>query len=221
MSGKINRTHDVQWRTKEQLKKYGIAPSSHSSKSGTSYQAFTYMCWKGRALHLHFHRERKTKTWNSKPGYKLVRESVTGDAVVDAIHQTLGPQMQELGVQIVYADNDSKLHQKQVKAAWKEYGIDLHPAAGKTSWDRAVGGFPVDFPKFQPLDRTIHHKWKNSKHGGLYYLWNLRKPSRKTPDGFINDVIDSWESIPQETFQNAIEGCRQLLKTAYESKGKI
>ena len=35
MSGKINRTHDVQWRTLKQFRNVGIEPSSNSSKSGT------------------------------------------------------------------------------------------------------------------------------------------------------------------------------------------
>ena len=33
MSGKINRTHDVQWRTTEQLIMHGIAPSSNLRKA--------------------------------------------------------------------------------------------------------------------------------------------------------------------------------------------
>jgi len=82
--------------------------------------------------------------------------------------------------------------------------VKLHPAGGKSSWDRAEDGFPVDYPKFMPLDRTVHHKWKNSKKGGLYYLWNLRKPSRRTTGGFYNDVVKSWTSIPQAVYQNAI-----------------
>ena len=41
MTEKINRTHDPQWRTAMQLRKYGIEPSSHSSKSWTKYMAFT------------------------------------------------------------------------------------------------------------------------------------------------------------------------------------
>ena len=179
------------------------------------------MSWNSRALHLHFHRERKTPTWNSTPHYKLAGESVTGDAVVRAIHETLGPAMKADGVKYIYCDNDSKLHQKQVKEAWAEFGISLHPAAGKNSWDREVGGFPVDWPKFMPLDRSIHHKWKNVKNGGLYYLWNRRKRSRKTTGGFYNDVVQSWTSIPQEVYQNAIEGTRKLIKECYVNKGKL
>ena len=85
---------------------------------------------------------------------------------MDAIHQTLGPAIKKDGITTVYADNDNKLHQKQLKEAWAEYSIELHPSASKNSWDRAVGGFPVD-PKFMSLDRSVHHKWKNVKNGGL------------------------------------------------------
>ena len=72
-----------------------------------------------------------------------------------------------------------------------------------------------------PLDKSIHHKWKNGKNGGLYYLWNSQKPSRKCAGGFYNDVVDSWVGIPQEVYQNAIEGCRDLFKTCFETEGKM
>ena len=221
MSGKINRTHDVQWRTTEQLIMHGIAPSSNSSKSGTNYMAFTCMCWKGRALHLHVHRRRKQKTWNATPHYKLEKESVTGAMVVQAIHETFGPDMQRFGIKWVYADNDNKLHQKQVIDAWAEYGIEVHPGAGKRCWDRRKGGFPVDYPELMPLDRSIHHRWKNAKNGGLYSLWNARKRHRRTTGGFINDIESSWASIPQSVYQNAIEGCRKVIKTCHDNRGNI
>lgn len=139
MSGKINRTHDPQWRTLEQLDRFGISPSSNSSKNGTSYQAFTCASYDSRALHLHINRRRKKKTWNAKPHYKLERETVTGEAVVEAIHMTLGPAMEAAGIEWVYADNDMKLHQKQVVEAWAEYGIKVHPGAGKRCWDKKRG----------------------------------------------------------------------------------
>ena len=46
--------------------------------------------------------------------------------------------------------------------AWAFFGIKLWPGAGKRCWDRKVGGFPVDYPELMPLDRTIHHRWKNA-----------------------------------------------------------
>ena len=51
--------------------------------------------------------------------------------VVQAIHETFGPEMQRFGIKWVYADNDNKLHQKQVIDTWAEYGIKVHPGAGK------------------------------------------------------------------------------------------
>ena len=182
-----------------QLRKYGIEPSSHSSKSGTKYMAFTCMSCKGRALYLHAYRRRKKPTWSSIPHYKAEKETVTGEMVVKAIMTTFGPLMKTAGVKWIFADNDSKLHQKQVIEAWAFFGIKLWPGAGKRCWDRKVGGFPVDYPELMPLDRTIHHRWKNAKQGGLYALWNSRRKSRRNVGGFFNDIANSWESIPQET----------------------
>ena len=74
--------------------------------------------------------------------------------------------------------------------------------------------FPVDYSELMPLDKSIHHKWKNSKNGGLYSVWNSRKPSRRNVGVFLNDVKTSWSSIPQPIYQNAIEGCRKSSKNA-------
>lgn len=146
---------------------------------------------------------------------------MTGEMVVNAIHETLGPAMEALGVEWVYADNDNKLHQKQVIEAWAEYGIKVHPGAGKRCWDREEGGFPVDYPELMPLDRSVHHRWKNAKNGGLYSLWNSRKRNRRTAGGFINDVKSSWASIPQSVYQNAIEGTRKVIQKCHANRGKI
>jgi len=148
--------------------------------------AFTCMSWNSRALHLHVHRKRKQSTWNATPHYKLEKETVTGEMVVKAIVNTLGPQMKAAGVKWIFADNDSKLHQKQVIEAWSWFGIKPWPGTGKRCWDRKKGGFPVDFPELMPLDRTMHHRWKNTRPNGLYALWNSRKQSRRTTGGFYN-----------------------------------
>ena len=95
--------------------------------------------------------------------------------VVKAIVTTLGPQMRAAGVKWIFTDNDSKLHQQQVSDAWAQFGIRLWPGACKRCWDRRRGGFPVYYPEFMPLDRTIHNRWKNGKNGGLYSLWKSRK----------------------------------------------
>ena len=118
-------------------------------------------------------------------------------------------------------DNNLKLHQKQVVEAWSEYGIRVHPGAGKRYWDRKKNGFSVDYPELMPLDRSVHHKWKNSKKGGLYALWDSRPDNRRTTGGFRNDVRNSWASIPQLVYQNAIEGCRKVCQTCHENNGIV
>ena len=105
--------------------------------------------------------------------------------------------------------------------AWAEFGIKLYPGSGQRCWDRMEGDFPVDFPILMPLDRTIHHRWKNSKKGGLYSKFNARKSEGKTTGGFINDTYNTWEDIPQETFQNSIEGCQKIYKSCYNNRGNI
>ena len=47
------------------------------------------------------------------------------------------------------------------------------------------------------------------------------KKSRWTTGGFINDAYNSWEDIPQETFQNAIEGCWKIYQACYNNRGDI
>ena len=111
--------------------------------------------------------------------------------------------------------------QKQVIDAWAEYGIKVHPGAGKRCWDWWKGGFPVDYPKLTPLDRSIYHGWKIAKNGGLYSLWNARKRLRLTTCGVINYIESSWGSIPQSFYQNAIEGCWKVMKTCHYSRGNI
>ena len=129
--------------------------------------------------------------------------------------------MKAAGVKYIIVDYDSKLHQKQVQEAWKRWGIKLIPGAGKRCHDRKKGRFPVDYPELMPLDRTIHHRWKNEKHGGLCALWNSRKPSRKNVGGFFNDIISSWESIPQSIYENAIEGTRKVCLQIQANDGII
>ena len=93
MSGKINCTHDPKLRRPEQLEKYGIEPSSNSSRSETKYVACMCTSYKVRALNLHVHRRRKQTIWNVTPHYKLENERVTGAMVVKAVHETFGLKM--------------------------------------------------------------------------------------------------------------------------------
>ena len=50
---------------------------------------------------------------------------------------------------------------------------------------RLRGEFPVDKPIFMPQDLSVHHCWKNLPER-FYDIWNDRKKSRRTPDGFFN-----------------------------------
>ena len=114
--------------------------------------------------------------------------------------------MKRAGVKVMFSDDDSKLHQKKVHDAWAEFGITVWPGAWKTSWDRDDRGvFPVDFTVVVPLDQTIHNTWKNPKPNILYARWNARRQDRKRTRGFYNDVKSSWDGIPQQSFQNAID----------------
>ena len=131
------------------------------------------------------------------------------------------PAMQVDGIKHVCAYNDSKLHEKKVKEAWAQYGIKLHPAAGKNSWDRDVGGFPVDWPLFITLDKTVHHKWKYTRNGGLYAIWNAREPTRKTTGGFYNNVINLWTSIPQNGYHNASKDSGNYTRHVVKRKEKF
>ena len=46
-------------------------------------------------------------------------------------------------------------------------------------------------------DQSVNNTWKNLV-GGLYDTFRKRKPSRRTTDGFINDVNSSFENLSQE-----------------------
>ena len=67
---------------------------------------------------------------------------------------------------------------KMVKEAWARWGIELWPAGGKSAWDRAIGGYPVDRPDLNPLDQSVHASWK-TRRGGHYDRWRSRKESRE------------------------------------------
>ena len=113
----------------------------------------------------------------------------------------------DITVEIMY--NDSKLHQKKVVEEWDKFGIDVWPGAGKSCWDRDNRvEFPVDFPKFIPVDENPSHLEKICR-GGLYARWN-RKNIHKSCGGFYNDVGNSLNDIPQKFFQNAIDAQRNI-----------
>ena len=62
---------------------------------------------------------------------------------------------------------------QEEQEAWKKFGITLWSEAGKVV-NSALGGFPVDRPALNPLDKSVHASWKTHE-GGLYDMWNSRK----------------------------------------------
>ena len=132
-------------------------------------------------------RKRKKRSGPSiKPEYRLELEKVNAQAVAKVVEEEFGPKFQAAGGKIVFGDNDKKLHSdvstffsekfylgvSTVKAAWRKFGIEVWPGAGKVK-DRTEiveftgleledeGGFPVNSPDCQvnwinPL--TIHGK---------------------------------------------------------------
>ena len=139
-------------------------------KFQSKHQTLTGISWNTRVLHLHFFRERKQQAWNSTPHYKRVNEKFSGKLVVKVIDQFFGPAFSAAGIEYVFCDNDTKSHMKMVKEAWARWGIDLWPAGGRSAWDRAIGGYPVDRPDLNHLDQSVHASWK-TRRGGLYDRW--------------------------------------------------
>ena len=97
--------------------------------------------------------------------------------------------------------------------------IEFWPAGGKSGWDRAIGGYPVDRPDLNPLDQSIHASWK-TRCGGIYDRWRSRKESRRTSGGFYNEVTNSWSDMPQHLIHNAIDAQRDIIREAHQIKGK-
>ena len=77
-----------------------------------------------------------------------------------------------------------------VKAAWRKFGIEVWPGAGKVK-DRTEivefiglelqdeGWLPVNSHDCQVLDQFVSHTWKNLK-GELNAKFQKRKPSGRT-----------------------------------------
>ena len=109
-----------------------------------------------------------------------------------------GPILQEAGVKIVIVDNDKKAHTKTVREAWAKFGIKVWPGAGVVGDRKLIPEFtgksledkwefPVNSPDCMVLDQSVNNTWKNNP-GGLYDTHRSRKPSRRTMEGFINDL---------------------------------
>ena len=102
---------------------------------------------------------------------------MNAQAVAKVVEEEFGPKFQAAGGKIVFGDNDKKLHSDvstffSEKAAWRKFGIEVWPGAGKVK-DRTEiveftgleledeRGFSVNSPDCQvnwinPL--TIHGK---------------------------------------------------------------
>ena len=81
-----------------------------------------------------------------------------------------------------------------------------------------VGGFMVDRPACNPLDQSIHAAWKTHV-GGLYWMWNARKFSRRTEGGFFHDVERSYKELPMYKVKNAIDDQRNILREIHAKNG--
>ena len=112
-------------------------------------------------------------------------------------------------------DNGRKLQSKAVTEEWKKFGITLHPGAGDVL-NSAVGEFPVNHPKFNVLDQSIHHSWKNTK-GGFYDRWNSQRKDRKTPEAFMRIAKESFFEMPQSKIQNAFDAQRDIILEDYRT----
>ena len=120
------------------------------------------------------------------------------------------PAFSAAGIEYVFCDNDTKSHMKMVKDAWARCGIELWPAGGRSAWDRAIEGYPVDRPDLNHLDQSVHASWK-TRHEEVYDRWRSRKESRRTPGVFYNKVTNSWSDMPQHLIRNAIYAQRDII----------
>ena len=118
-----------------------------------------------------------------------------------------------------------------VKAAWRKFGIEVRPGAGKVN-DRAViveftdlelkdeGGFPVNSHDCHVLDQSVNNIWKNLK-GGLNVKFQKWKPSRRTNGGFVNDVLSGWNEMKIEHIRNTIDAQRSVMLEIIGKQGAL
>ena len=62
------------------------------------------------------------------------------------------------------------------------------------------------------LDRTIHHRWKNMKNGGVYRIWNSRKQV---------SVICNLETAGKIPSSDAYKKIKLLWKQLKKSKKEL
>ena len=135
----IGVTSDSQfvWLPPNEKKEKGIEPRSKSKKFPRKLQVLTCFSWHTKNVFVHANRaQRKTLTKNRD--YLIRKRNVNVGEFLQAV-EWLGPILKRSGVENLIADNDSKLHSKRVVEAWRKYGIEVWPSAGKNSWDRAEG----------------------------------------------------------------------------------
>lgn len=213
-TGAVNKTHRPCWRTDETRDKEGIPAQEIDKKFQAKNQAFTAISYASRHIFLHTDLKRKKKKGkNVLPNYKMVQNKISVPDIVHVIENYFGPHFKSEGIEVVFSDNDKKLQSKGAVDAWAKFGIKLWHGAGKV-WNNNVGGFPVNFPKYNPLDQSVHHTWKNVE-GGFYYQWNKQRKSRRTPGAFIRLAKKSWYDMKQQHIQHAMDKQREFLRDAY------
>ena len=68
-----------------------------------------------KVLYIHAKRRHKKRSGpNIKKEYRLELSKVNGKELAEVIASTMGPVFQDVGVEIVIADNDRKAHAKAV-----------------------------------------------------------------------------------------------------------
>ena len=97
---------------------------------------------------------------------------------------------------------------------------DRKDIAWKTDLDlEDLDGFPVNSPDCMVLDQSVNNTWKNLKYGGLNEKFQARRPSRRTNEGFINNVYTSWNELKIEHIRNPIDVQRKVMLEIIEKQG--
>ena len=84
--------------------------------------------------------------------------------------------------------------------------------------EEKLDGSPINSPECMVNYQRVNNLWKNLL-GGFYESFNKRKPSRKTNDGFINDIKSSFENLSQKKIQNAIDLQPKIMETIIAANG--
>ena len=90
----------------------------------------------------------------------------------------------------------------------------FYPSISVQNRGRAL--FQISTMRVRLVVDTIFHHCRQKR-----IIFNQREKSRRTTGGLINDAYNSWGDIPQETFQNAIAGCRKIYQACYNNRGDM